>query len=115
MIIVKHFFYYDSMFERSNIKDKNFMHGFDIIKVFKLGNPTRGIAELTSSALLSKELDVTYWRKFMTDPEIEEAAKELNYYVYKKSNEELIIMRLNHKAIKKLRKQKKQREGEMVW
>ena len=106
------YFYYKSMFESSDIKDKNFMHGFDIMKVFKLGDPIRGIAELTSSALLSKELDVTYWRKFMTDQEIEEAAKKIFFYTYEKNDEVFIIRRLKRKAMKKLRKQ---RIGEIIW
>lgn len=105
------YFYYNSMFESSNIKDKNFMHGFDIMKVFKLGDPIRGIAELTSSALLSKELDVTYWRKFMTDQEIEEAANKIFFYTYEKNDEVFIIRRIKHKAMKKLRKQ---RIGELL-
>lgn len=106
------YFSYNSMFESSNIKDINFMHGFDIIKVFKLGDPIRGIAELTSSALLSKKLDVTYWRKFMTDQEIEEAANKIYFYTYEKTDEVFIIRRLRRKAMKKLRKQ---RAGEMIW
>lgn len=105
------YFYYNSMFANINIKDKNFMHGFDIIKVFKLGDPIRGIAELTSSALSIKELDVTYWRKFMTDQEIEEAAKKIFFYTYEKNDEVFIIRRLKRKAMKKIRKQ---RIGEML-
>lgn len=105
------YFYYNSMFANINIKDKNFMHGFDIIKVFKLGDPIRGIAELTSSALSIKELDVTYWRKFMTDQEIEEAANEIYFYTYEKNDEVFIIRRLKHKAMKKIRKY---RIGEML-
>ena len=105
------YFYYNSMFESSDIKDINFMHGFDIMKVFKLGDPIRGIAELTSSALLSKELDVTYWRKFMSDPEIEEAANKIFFYTYEKNDEVFIIRRLKRKAMKKLRKQ---RIGELI-
>lgn len=102
----KTYFSYKSMFESSDIKDKNFMHGFDIMKVFKLGDPIRGIAELTSSALLSKELDVTYWRKFMSDQEIEEAANKIFFYTYEKNDEVFIIRRIKHKAMKKLRKQR---------
>ena len=100
------------MFENSDIKDKKFMQGFDIMKVFKLGDPIRGIAELTSSALSIKELDVTYWRKFMTDQEIEEAANKIYFYTYEKNDEVFIIRRLKRKAMKKLRKQ---RIGELLW
>ena len=104
-------FYFDSMFESSNIKDKKFMQGFNIMKVFKFGDTIRGIAELTSSALACKELDVTYWRKFMTDPEIEEAANKIFFYTYEKNDEVFIIRRLGCKARIRLIEQ---REGKLL-
>ena len=94
-----------------NIKDKKFMHGFNIMKVFKFGDTIRGIVELTSSDLACKELDVTYWRKFMTDPEIEEAANKIFFYTYEKNDEVFIIRRLGCKARIKLIEQ---REDELL-
>lgn len=91
-------FKYQDMFRQSFITDINFMQGFDIMKVFKFDNMVRGIADLTSRIIFSNKIDVTYWRKFMTDQEIEEAAMKLNYYVSKKNDEEIIIARLGEQA-----------------
>ena len=87
-------FKYQDIFRQSFITDINFMQGFDIMKVFKFDNMVRGIADLTSRIIFSNKINVTYWRKFMSDPEIEEAANKIDYYVSKKNDEEIIIARL---------------------
>ena len=90
----KKYLNYQDMFRQSFILDINFMQGFDIMKVFKFGDTVRGIADLTSRIIFSNKINVTYWRKFMSDPEIEEAANKIDYYVSKKNDEEIIIARL---------------------